>query len=316
MLSVVIPLFNDEANICQCLASLRIELFAEDEIIIVDNGSTDHSVDLALQFQGESVKVLKLEVGTVAAVRNFGAQHAAGDILAFIDSDCLVQPGWRSACLKRLLNSEESIAATGSKCLVPQDAPWFIRAWFAQRRPDGDVVYINSGNFIIKKSVFQSINGFDETLVTGEDSEICLRLRQIGCRVVEDARIAVIHLGNPKTLAAFFRQQKWHALGMFGTVRWRSLDKPFLMTLVFGMIIAFVFVWLLMTNLSLSNVIMSLFLFSLVPLLSSLYRSWTIKRWSYVPQLFVLYIYYFIARLNVLLALTIGQLNANKKRAK
>lgn len=316
MLSIVIPLYNDEENIYQCLTALCTELCAEDEVIVVDNGSTDHSVDIVLQFQGMSVNLLKLEVGNVAAVRNFGAQHAIGDILAFIDSDCLVQPGWRSACLRRLYGSEENIAATGSKCLVPECAPWFIRTWFTQRRPDGDVVYINSGNFIIKKLVFQSIKGFDATLVTGEDSEICLRLRQAGYRVFEDAEIAVIHLGNPKTLTAFFQQQKWHALGMFGTVCWNRLDKPFLMTVSFGIIISFVFVWVLMTGFSLPNVIMSLSLLSLVPLLSSLYRSWSTETWSNVPQFFILYIIYFVARLNVLLALTIGRANANKKRIK
>jgi glycosyltransferase involved in cell wall biosynthesis len=316
VISVVIPLYNDEENIHQCLASLSVELLAEDEVIVVDNGSTDHSVSIVSQFQEMNVKLLTLEVGNVSAVRNFGAQHAKGDILAFIDSDCLVQSGWRSASLRKLHGSDESIVATGSKCFVPKDVPWFTRTWFAQRRPDGDVIYINSGNFIIKKSVFQSIKGFNDTLVTGEDSEICLRLRQAGYRVVEDAAIAVVHLGNPKTLTAFFQQQKWHALGMFGTVGWTRLDKPFLMTIAFGVIIFFAFVWVLMTGLSTPKIITSIFLVSLVPLLSSLYRTWTTKKWSNIPQLFILYIIYFVARLNVLLALTIGWANLNKKRIK
>lgn len=315
MLSVVIPLFNDEKNIHRCLESLRVELLPQDEVIVVDNGSTDHSVDVVLQFQGMNVRLLKLEIGTVGAVRNFGAENSSGDVLAFIDSDCLVQAGWRSACLHRLY-SDETVAATGSKYIVPDESPWFVRAWFTQRRPDGDAVYINAGNFIIKRSMFHAINGFDEALETGEDAEICLRLRQAGYRIVEDAQIAVLHLGNPKNLAAFFRQQKWHALGMFGTVRWGSLDKPFLMTVAFGVIIASIFVWFLLTGVSLPNVIMSVFLLSIVPLLSSLYRSWTTKTWSYLPQLFILYILYYIARLNVLLVLISGREKCYKKRVK
>jgi glycosyltransferase involved in cell wall biosynthesis len=315
MISVVIPLYNDEKNIPLCLEALRSELHAEDEVIVVDNGSTDGSVEAVLRFQGMRVKVVNLETGTVAAVRNYGAGRASGDVFAFIDSDCLVLQGWRAAVSQRL-NDDENIGASGSKCLVPKKSPWFVRVWFSQRRPDGDVVYINSGNFIVKKEAFKAVGGFNEALVTGEDAEVCLRLRQSGYRVVEDATIAVVHLGNPASLSAFYRQQKWHALGMFGTVHWLNLDKPFFMTVIFGICILFVSILLLMDGFGMFNMLAGVLLLIFVPLISSLYRCWCSKVWMYLPQFFILYVLYFFARLNVLLALLSRNGNAYQRRVK
>ena len=131
MISVVVPLYNDERNIRSCLESLEKELLLGDEVAVVDNGSTDSSSDIVKEF--ERVKLLVLKSGNIGAVRNYGAKHTSGDILAFIDSDCVVLPGWRSALLSSL-HENDSIAATGAKYRVPEKSPWFVTVWFSQRR--------------------------------------------------------------------------------------------------------------------------------------------------------------------------------------
>src|SRR5690554_2773864 len=92
--SIVIPVFNEENYIGRCLKSIYNSNYehSQFEVIVVDNGSHDRSHQIALGF--EHTRVLQLAKGNVGAVRNHGAAHARGDVLFFIDADCLVDPNW------------------------------------------------------------------------------------------------------------------------------------------------------------------------------------------------------------------------------
>jgi len=168
-LSVVVPVYNDKENVIKCLRALDEELSTDDEIIVVDNGSTDGSLDAVKELN--RVLALSLTDGTVAAVRNYGAKHAKHGILGFVDSDCVIAKGWKKAALDKL--NKDGVVAVGSKYQNPIMANWIEKAWFSQRPQNGDVKYINAGNFIVKKDSFLAVGGFDKTLITGEDS-ICL----------------------------------------------------------------------------------------------------------------------------------------------
>jgi hypothetical protein len=100
------------------------------------------------------------------------------------------------------------------------------------RKGDGDRNYINSGSLALTRKAFDAVGGFDERLVTGEDAEICQRLRDGGFRIFESKSLVVAHLDNAKTIGAFYRKETWRGLGMFGTVRVGEIDKPTAMTLV------------------------------------------------------------------------------------
>ena len=62
--------------------------------------------------------------------------------------------------------------------------------------------------------------------MTGEDAEFGQRLNAAGYRIHAHPALRAIHLGNPKSVRQFFRRQVWHGIGMFGTVEWRTIDKP------------------------------------------------------------------------------------------
>ena len=68
------------------------------EIIVVDNESTDGTVEIAKR---EGCRVASLKGGTIAMIRNYGAINSKGRILAFLDADCIVPPEWISYCLQR-----------------------------------------------------------------------------------------------------------------------------------------------------------------------------------------------------------------------
>jgi len=297
-ISFIIPLFNEEQLIDSCLNSIEREKAAGDEIIVVDNGSTDQSVKI-IRENFDVTLVDKANV-TVAAVRNAGVALATGEVLAFIDADCVLCKDWRKYLLKTI--ERNNIAATGSKVDLPENPHWIERAWYSQKKHSaGPVSYINSGNFVVWKKYFDEVGGFDESLVSGEDAELCWQLIRAGYSIYEDPWIKVSHLGNPKSLKAFYHQQRWHGMGMFGTFKISWFDKPVIMTLAFILSIIGTFVIVVYKPNSWSFfAVMSL---CWVPVLTSLYRSFQYSNFGYLPQLVLLYLVYYTARTDALLRL-------------
>jgi glycosyltransferase involved in cell wall biosynthesis len=97
MISVVIPAFNEEANIEKCLHALTAQTFPKErfEVIVVDNGSTDSTVATANRFKTSlALRVVSKAGCNISGVRNHGAALATGEVLAFLDADCIPRPTW------------------------------------------------------------------------------------------------------------------------------------------------------------------------------------------------------------------------------
>ena len=231
-ISVIVPVFNSAAYLRQCLDSIvaAIQEYGNTELILIDNGSTDGSYEMLHSLYGQLAKIHQVQGATVAALRNFGAQLASGDYLSFIDSDCVVPRRYFVRAIEILASTKA--ASTGCKVTMPDHPTWIEETWMRLHEPirDSYVHYLNSANFIVNRVAFDSVGGFDERLVTGEDAEIGLRLLSGGFKIYQSRSLAVVHLRNPKTLITFFRKEVWHGLGMFGTFKRSALDKPVLMT--------------------------------------------------------------------------------------
>jgi glycosyltransferase involved in cell wall biosynthesis len=308
-ISVVVPSYNDKGNLIKCLCALEDELSVDDEIIVVDNGSTDGSLDVASGLR--NVQLHSLSDGTIAAVRNYGAKQARHEIVGFVDSDCVVVKGWKAAAFAKIV--QDDVVAVGSKYQTPLLANWIEKAWFSQRPQNGDVKYINAGNFVVKKEAFWAVGGFDEALITGEDAEICIRLIRAGGRVVEHDSIRTVHLGNPKSLVGFFCQQKWHSVGMFGTFRHNFFDKPLLMTVLFVCCVVSVPGLYVLQDMSVRLIVVSFGLVLLVPCVSAIFRVVQFGNWGHICSLSILYIVYYMARSYVLFEIIFENLLSRKK---
>ncbi len=123
--SVIIPAYNEGAYIGGCLKALKQQEFIPLEVILVDNGSTDRTVQIASEL---GAKILRNDKVNIAGLRNLGAGVASGEILAFLDSDCLPEPGWIRYAVERL--EEEDIGVTGCHCSLPRETTWVERAWY------------------------------------------------------------------------------------------------------------------------------------------------------------------------------------------
>ncbi len=217
-LSVVVPARNSADTIAECLRSLRRHLPQTcSEVIVVDNGSSDGTGRIARE---EGARVIEAPGVFVSEVRNVGARQATGDgeLLGFIDSDCTITPGWYQAAVA-LLESDRTIGVAGSRHVIPENPSWVEEVWFRshrsmERKDPLDVAYIPAGNLVVRKKVFRQVGGFDPTMETGEDPDLCNRIGSAGFRIVEWDAIRCVHLGEPKSLVQVFRRERWHGRGV------------------------------------------------------------------------------------------------------
>ena len=209
LVSFVIPVRNDAVRLSGCLTTIRANTYpaARVEIVVADNGSIDDSAATA---RASGARVIDLPGLSVAALRNTAAAEAKGDVLAFVDADHEIDPAWIASAVENLRDA--SVAMTGALCLPPRGQTWVQRMYDGLRGRTvgrGDVEWLGSGNMAVRRRDFERVGGFDESLETCEDVDLCQRLRATGSRIVGDDRLKNVHLGDPATLGGLFRGELW-----------------------------------------------------------------------------------------------------------
>jgi len=218
VVSVIIPALNEEKVIGLCLDSLvKMDYPRRSfEVIVMDNGSNDRTMEVAGTFSGSlNLTLLQKKEVHVSALRNLGASQAKGKVFAFLDSDCVVPRDWLKQATTLL--AQERAGVVGAHFRIPEESGWVARVWYGNLdlEKQGDLVWVPGCNTIVTRDVFQRVGGFDESIETNEDCEFCDRVRDIGLRVIGDSSIAVIHLETPQTLLDFYRKIRWHGTDGF-----------------------------------------------------------------------------------------------------
>ncbi len=184
-ISVVIPLYNKEQYIKNTIESVLNQNFKDFEIIIVDDGSTDRSLEIAKQYKQENIKIISQKNQGVAVARNKGVELATGELIAFIDADDI----WLSNHLSEINTlcqnfPEEKIFATAYYLKIKnkqypvvhnfKDKYTLLKPYY--RYDQGHTLFYIS-NFAIKKSIFEKSKGFKPG-IDGEDTEFFIRIGQ------------------------------------------------------------------------------------------------------------------------------------------
>ena len=210
--SFIIPAYNEAGNIESVISSIKKHTpdNYHFEILVVDHGSTDNTLELA---ETSGAQSLSHPEGTIAQLRNHGVKHSTGKILIFLDADIRLTHNWESHISKvaASLNAGDRIL-TGSWYSIPDNPNWIEKFWFKPLER-GDNSHINSGHLIISRQLFDEINGFNEKLETGEDYDISIRAKAANIKLIDDVRLRVIHEGYPKNLTEFAKREYWHGQG-------------------------------------------------------------------------------------------------------
>ncbi len=199
-LSVVIPVHNGAADLRQCLQGLYASRRRPDEVIVVDDGSTDDISAVAASFP---CRVLALEAGPrgPASARNHGALSTHGDVLVFLDADVVPHADTLALIEQRLLEEPACDALFGSYDDAPPEPRLASRYrnllhHFVHQHGQREASTFWAGCGAIRRDVFETQGGFDESFVCPsiEDIELGMWLRSAGGRILLCPEIQVTHL--------------------------------------------------------------------------------------------------------------------------
>ncbi len=209
----IIPAFNEESSIGITIESIFSSV-PEDirySVIVVDNGSSDRTPALAQEY---GAKVIVAPVATIGELRNIGAAESSADFLVFLDADISLSAQWQNHIYAALLKIKNQKCIIGSHVTPPEDAvSIFEKYWFNSIAQETGSVHIGSAHMIISRAWFNELGGFDKTLTTGEDYDICRRALLRGGTIANIQELKVFHRGFPTTVSTFIRREAWHGIG-------------------------------------------------------------------------------------------------------
>jgi GT2 family glycosyltransferase len=176
---------NEGERLAECLKSMTP---SAGHIVYVDSGSTDGSVAVAHAAGAEVVQLDVTRPFTAARARNAGyaALREAGtvfDYVQFIDGDCRLVPGWIEAGRKALGEEASLGIVTGWRSEIHRDRSIYnAMCDFEWRRPAGDIRTCG-GDMMVRREAFESVGGFDDTVIAAEDDDFCVRIRAAGWKI-------------------------------------------------------------------------------------------------------------------------------------
>jgi len=292
--SIVIPLFNEEQYVGDCISALKAQDYPRDkyEIIVIDNGSTDCSCDIV---RGFDVALFSLPNVKVGEVRNFGVAKSHGEIVVFIDSDCVAYKEWLTDGVKEL----ENFDAVGGLVMLRDEPSWIERNWILKSSRDYKYQNTFSGACIfVKRNVFDAVGGFDIHLNSAEDSALTETLKNSGYKIAINPKLNVVHLGYPVTISDFINRQKWHSADYAKHLHSIVKDKTMFLVVMFSMSLIMLMIALVLMNKMLIS--LSLLLLVLIPLVFSIKRVLRYKGISAGSDIFSVYlvdVFYVVGRM-------------------
>lgn len=182
VISVIVPVYNGEKTIKETVTSVLNQTFSDLELIIINDGSTDSTLDIVKPINDPRLKVFSYPKTNQSASRNRGISHARGEYIAFIDADDLWTPDKIEAQYQALQdNPESAVAYSWTDCI--DESSQFLRPG-SHVTINGNVYpYLlvvnfleNGSNPLIRRQALEAVGQFDSSLLSGEDWDTWLRL--------------------------------------------------------------------------------------------------------------------------------------------
>ncbi|HKM99990.1 MAG TPA: glycosyltransferase [Candidatus Binataceae bacterium] len=211
MVSVVICAYNAERTISQCLESLSRLAYPNYEVIVVDDGSQDRTAAIAAEFSQFRVISLHDNKG-LSAARNAGLGATRGEIVAYTDSDCVVDPHWLTFMVRTM--QEDRFDGCGGPNYAPHEDAMVAACVAAAPGAPSHVLtgesaaeHLAGCNMAFTRAALMRAGGFDAQFTSaGDDVDICWRMLKAGFRLGYSPAAFVWHFPR-NTIKAYFGQQ-------------------------------------------------------------------------------------------------------------
>lgn len=225
--SVVVPVFNDPVRIACCLDALLNQNYPREsyEIIVVDNGSTDETLDIIRRYP---VRVLmETTMQSSYAARNTGIKVSKGEIIAFTDSDCIPVPEWISLGVHALTQQKADLASGNVRftfSLEKTGAEIFDSLTNMQIEQNITARNVSkTANLFVRSTVFEKVGLFPQDCQSGGDVAWTGLTTRTGCRLVYEHGAEVAH--PARKLMALLKKQ--YRVGKGQPKIWRQSDVSF-----------------------------------------------------------------------------------------
>ncbi|MCD6434566.1 MAG: glycosyltransferase [Candidatus Diapherotrites archaeon] len=198
--SAIVPVYNAEKYIAKCLHSLLNQTRQFDEIIVVDDGSTDNSLqivkNIAKKVRSTKIKIIELEHGERSRARNIGAKNTDADIICFAEADCIYNKRWLEFILKEFSKGKDAVAdelrVYKPRTFIGRLNQEFNRCRFKRYKP--------FAAWCFRREVFLKLKGFDEKLSCAEDLDIAIRLKNQGFKLGFAKGAIKFHANEPQSI--------------------------------------------------------------------------------------------------------------------
>ncbi len=194
--SVIIPAYNAEKTIAKTIKSVLNQNIRINEIIVVDDGSTDKTYEIAKRFR--RIKVFKKKNGGESSALNVGIKHAKGDFIAIAESDVIIPKNWAKKLMVEFKDPDVwgvgGILKTANTKKLLARLTGYEHEWRYTKQKSKYVNHITSANLIYRKKVFKKLGLFDETLINScLDADINNKITAFGKKLVLRKDVAVKH---------------------------------------------------------------------------------------------------------------------------
>lgn len=207
-ISAIVPTYNSEKILKECLDSLIAQTHPFDEIIIVDNASTDRTREIINNYPFKKIFLEKNMERCVS--RNTGWRAARNELVAIIENDSVYDKHWVEKVLVCFVNGADAVidrrAVYKPETFVSRMNDDFFRVKLDEKR------YRPFSAWVYKKSVLEALNGYDETQVGFEDTELGARLVRNGYVIKYQPEAIQYHAGEPKTLKEEIKRSWWFGI--------------------------------------------------------------------------------------------------------
>jgi len=208
-ISAVVIMRDSEFFLRDLLDSLVTQVEPLHEILLVDSDSEDRTPLISKRYANKYPNIIFYnKAGPRGKCRNYGAHKATGDVVAFIDSDCIANPFW-SREIRKSINRGADVVAGKTIRLGYEGFTSLQRVGMLHM--DTDITYPSS-NLSYKMKVFNDINGFDPWFKEAEEIDLNYRAVDKGYKLEYNSRAIAYHRAR-ETFIAFFKQSFWYGFG-------------------------------------------------------------------------------------------------------